>query len=76
VSAAPALEVGLDAGQQLSVVHHPPLADVTDEGGVGPPTRLGIRMHTADLEGTLLQAAAANANVQLGGPLIVAPGCV
>ena len=56
----------MDSTQQLNVVHQPPLMEVTPEGGLGVPVRLGIRMHTADMEGCLLQAAAANANVQLG----------
>lgn len=39
---------------------------VDSEGNVQEQLHLGIDRHTADLEGSLLDAAAANATIQLG----------
>ena len=65
-TAAPALELGIDPQSQLKLVHEPALSEVDDSGAVGAAVDLQIDLHTADLEGALLQAAAATANVQLG----------
>ena len=65
-TAAPALELGMDPHSQLKLVHEPALSEVDDSGAVAAAVDLQIDLHTADLEGALLQAAAATANVQLG----------
>ena len=65
-TAAPALELGMDPQSQLKLVHEPALSEVDDSGAAQAPVDLQIDLHTADLEGALLQAAAATANIQLG----------
>ena len=69
----PSVEIGLSKSQQLQVLHIPQLHSVTATGEMGSAVDLTIQKHTANLEGTILQAAACNANIQLGMNLISLP---
>lgn len=62
----PAVEIGLSTSQELQVLHDPPLQIVNANGEMSSILQLNIDKHTANLEATILQAAACNANTQLG----------
>lgn len=66
VATQPALELGTDSESRLRLLHEPELVIVDAEGNPGQTLELTIDRHRADLEGSLLQAAAANATIQLG----------
>lgn len=62
----PALEVGLGAGSLLQCQHSPPLQAIDAAGNLAGEPKLGSTIHVADMEGCLLEAAAVNADLQLG----------
>ena len=62
----PAVEIGISAQQQLRLSHDPPLLSLDSVANPGLPLELDMDRHSADIEGTLLRAAASTADTQLG----------
>ena len=65
-SSQPAIELGLDKGGILSSRSDPALCEINSDGRLGGPADLKIDMHSANMQDLLLQAAAKNADLQLG----------
>lgn len=65
-SSQPAIELGLNPNGLLESRHSPSLSLINSDGNFGGDLRFEIEMHTADMQGLILQAASKNADLQLG----------